>query len=143
VRRRTLVRVVVCAFALLCALGAGAAAAHELDPEQVANVKFDQRLGRSVPLDLAFTDEAGNAVTFGSYFGQVPVILSLNYFHCQYVCPIEEDGLISGLNGVSLTLGQDFTLLSVSIDPREGPQDAMLTKARGLRGYDRPQGGDG
>ena len=120
------------------ASGVTAAAAHDLTPDQLSSVRFDQQLGQSVPLDLVFRDEYGQPVTLASLLNQRPVILSLNYFHCRYLCPIEEDGLISGLNGLSLTLGQDFNLLTVSIDPREAPSDAMLIKARGLRGYDRP-----
>jgi protein SCO1/2 len=83
-------------------------------------------------------------VRLGDYFTGRPVVLSLNYFRCQYLCPIEIDGLIGGLNGVSsLTLDRDYELLTVSIDPREGPADAQLTRARGLRRYDRPQGANG
>lgn len=122
---------------------AGSVYAADLTPAQVASVGFTQNLGASVPLDLAFTDENGQRVALGDYFGQRPVLLSLNYFHCQYLCPIEEDGLINGLNGVRLTLGSDYTLLNVSIDAQESPPEAMLVKARELRGYDRPQDAGG
>ena len=127
---------------LLAATTAGRAAAHDLSPDQLANVRFDQRLGQRVPPDLLFRDEDGDAVRLGDYFHGAPVILTLNYFHCQNLCPLELDGLINGLNGVSFTLGQDFTLVTVSIDAREGPADAAATKARALRGYDRPRDGD-
>jgi protein SCO1/2 len=88
-------------------------------------------------------DEDGRTVQLGQYIGQRPVILSLNYFHCQYVCPIEEDGLLSALNGVKLRLGSDFSLVTVSIDPHDGPADAADIKARALRGYDRPEDAGG
>jgi protein SCO1 len=128
----------------LIALTPTAALASQLDPAAVASLTFDQHVGESLPPELEFTDDMGSHVTLNDYFGQGrPVILSLNYFHCQYLCPIEEDGLINGLNGVSATLGQDYTLLTVSIDPADGHEDAALVKARGLRGYDRPQGDDG
>jgi len=115
----------------------------ELDHSTVAALTFQPRVGTSLPLDLHFVDEEGNRVQLGQYFGRNPVILSLNYFHCQYLCPIEEDGLISGLNGIGPSLGTDFTLLTVSIDAHDGPADASLIKARALRGYNRPQGAAG
>ncbi|MBO0882290.1 MAG: SCO family protein [Mycobacterium sp.] len=118
-------------------MGAGQAFAHDLPPDQVANVGFDQRLGQRVPLDLLFRDENGVSTRLGDYFDGRPVILSLNYFHCQNLCPLELDGLMNGLNGIPFTLGQEFTLITVSIDPREGPADAQDIKSRTLRGYDK------
>ena len=115
----------------------------ELDRATVAGLGFDPQLGATLPMDLQFVDENGRTVRLGEYFGGKPVVLSLNYFHCQYVCPIEEDGLIGAFNGIRPTLGSDFTLLTVSIDPRDGPADAATVKARGLRGYNRPSGAGG
>jgi|SRR5579864_7206053 len=115
----------------------------ELDRAAVAGLAFDPRPGTQLPPELQFRDENGNPVMLGDYFGTRPVVLSLNYFHCQYLCPIEEDGLISAFNGIGPSLGSDFTLLTVSIDPRDGPADAAIVKARGLRGYNRPSGDSG
>jgi protein SCO1 len=123
---------------------AAPASAHELPRDEIVrHVGYTPRLGQRVPLDAAFVDADGQPVQLGEYFGQRPVILSLNYFHCQYVCPIEEDGLISALNGVRLRLGSDFSLVTVSMDPHDGPADAAAIKARALRGYDRPEDSGG
>jgi protein SCO1/2 len=121
------------------------ALAHELSPDQISGVGVTQHLGDALPLDARFVDEDGSAVTLADYFNtSKPVILSLNYFHCQYVCPIEEDGLIAALNGItSMTLGPDYSLLTVSIDPKDGPSDGYAVKARELRGYDRAEGARG
>jgi protein SCO1/2 len=129
---------------LMLTTGASPVTAHDLTPDQLANVGFDQRLGQRVPLDLLFRDETGSSVRLGDYFDGRPVILSLNYFHCQNLCPLELDGLMNGLNGIPFTLGQEFTLITVSIDPREGPADAHDIKSRTLRGYDKAaQGAQG
>jgi len=117
----------------------GVVEAHELTPQQLGTITFDQRPGQRVPPDIRFRDENGQAVMLGDYLGQRPLILTLNYFHCQNLCPLELDGLMNGLNGVSFTLGQDFDIVSVSIDPREGPSEATAIKLRELRGYDQPQ----
>jgi protein SCO1 len=118
--------------------------ASELNPSDVAALSFDRHVGERLPLDLAFTDEDGQHVSLNDYFGKSkPVILSLNYFTCQYLCPLETDGLINGLNGVSPTMGSQYTLLSISIDPHDGPSEASAFKARGLRNYNRPSGAAG
>ena len=123
--------------------GVHTASAHELSPGELATVGFDQRLGQSVPLDLAFEDDSGQAVSLAAYFGKGPVVLTLNQLHCKNLCPVELEGLIDGLNGVPYSLGEQFTFLTVSIDPKETPEDAATAKARGLRGYARRNGSTG
>jgi protein SCO1/2 len=120
------------------ALSPLAATAHELTREQLGALTFEQRLGAQVPLDLAFRDQDGNAVALGKYLnGSRAVILTLNYLHCQNLCPLELEGLANAVNAVSFTLGEEFDIVSVSIDPREGPSDATSTRLRALRGYNR------
>ena len=138
---RRVVAVMAAAVALL--VSGGAVGAEGLSPSQLAMVRFDQKLGEQVPGTLQFRDETGQPVTLGDYLGQRPLILTMNYFHCQNLCPLELDGLVNSLNGVPLTLGQDFTLLTVSIDPREGPADAADARSRAIRGYDRAQDAGG
>jgi protein SCO1/2 len=120
------------------AVGAPVVAAHEITPEQLGTLRFDQRLGEQVPLDLPFRDENGAAVVLGQYLdGSRPVILTLNYFHCQNLCPLELEALANALNGVPFTLGDEFDVVSVSIDTRDGPTDAAATRLRALRGYEK------
>ena len=129
--------------ALLAVTSAAPVGAHELSREQLSGVGFDQHLGGTLPLDLGFRDESGQPVTLASYFGQRPVVLTLNYLHCPNLCPIELEGLVNGLNGLPFSMGDQFTLLTVSIDPRETPEQAATAKARGLRGYARSGGAGG
>jgi protein SCO1/2 len=137
--KRVSVLVVVAWFATL-ATGATATAAHELTPDQLGALRFEQRLGGQVPLDLAFRDENDAAVALSQYLdGSRPVILTLNYWHCQNVCPLELEALASSLNGVPFTLGTDFDIVSVSIDSHEGPADAAATRLRALRAYQKGQ----
>ncbi|MDQ6669442.1 MAG: SCO family protein [Chloroflexota bacterium] len=122
---------------------APAALAHELPAEQVRAVRFDPHPGQQVPGELGFTDENGQAVTLGTYFRDKPVILSLNYFHCQNLCLLELQGLVSGLNGLPFTVGDQFSLLTVSFDSRELPADAAAAKFKAFRGYVHPEAAAG
>ena len=135
---------VVLVLVVVVALRVPSASAHELTPEQLGALTFEQRLGEQVPLDLGFRDQDGNTVALSRYIsGPRAIILTLNYFHCQNLCPVELEGLASALNGVTFTLGDDFDIVSVSIDPHEGPSDAAATRLRALRGYDRRERGFG
>ena len=98
---------------------------HELD-----EVSFEQKLGEQVPLDLAFVDEAGQAVRLGDYFGSKPAILVLSYYECPMLCPLVRDGTVKALGEVKgLQAGSDYQVINVSIDPAETPMNAANTKA--------------
>jgi protein SCO1/2 len=104
----------------------------------LAAVAFEQRLNEPVPLDLAFRDEAGNAVQLGDYLGQKPVILTLNYYECPMLCPVVLEGLVRSLRALSFAIGEQFDVVTVSINPGETAALAAATKARYIRDYGRP-----
>ena len=107
-------------------------------PGLLAAVAFEQRLNEPVPLDLAFRDEAGNAVQLGDYLGQKPVILTLNYYECPMLCPVVLEGLVRSLRALSFAIGEQFDVVTVSINPGETAALAAATKARYIRDYGRP-----
>lgn len=129
----------LCVVLLSCAT----AHAHELPSDQLRTVRFEQRIGAAVPLDLSFIDEVGRAVALRDVVGGKPVLLTLNYLQCQNLCPLELQGLIGGLNGLSYVLGADYTLLTVSFDTRETPDVAATAKFKALRGYRHPESAAG
>jgi protein SCO1 len=109
----------------------------------LAAVAFEQRLNELVPLHLAFRDEAGNAVQLGDYLGQKPVILTLNYYECPMLCPLVLEGLLRSLRALSFMIGEQFDVVTVSIDPGETAALAATTKARYIRDYGRPKAAAG
>jgi protein SCO1/2 len=114
------------------------AAGHELAPGGLSNVGFDQHPGAQVPLDLPFHDEMGQPVTLGAYFGSRPVLLTMNYLNCPNLCPLILEGLGAGLAGVPFELGRQFDVVTVSIDPRDGPALAKMMKLRAVNAYGHP-----
>jgi protein SCO1/2 len=137
------VKALAVALILVLVAHPGTASAHELSRDQLRGVTFEQKLGNRVPLDLAFRDQDGQPVTLRDFFDMRPVLLTLNYFHCNNLCPLELDGLMSGLNGLSFTPGNEFLVLTVSIDSRDGPAEASDARARALRGFDKRHAADG
>ena len=106
-------------------------------------VGFDQHLGEKVPLDLALRDESGREVRLAEYFGRRPVILTLVYYRCPMLCGQVLQGLARSIKPLSMTPGQGFEIVTVSIDPTEGPALASKKKATYIDHYGRPQAASG
>jgi protein SCO1/2 len=123
-------------------VGGGAAVAHHTEGHQppglLAEVRFDQRLDAQVPLDLVFQDETGTSVRLRDYFGQRPIILTLNYYNCPMLCPLALEGLVRSLRPLSFSIGEQFDVLTVSFDPRETPELAAEAKVKYTQDYARP-----
>ncbi len=108
-------------------------------PKQVVDVEVTEHLGTAVPHGLAFKDENGKSVTLGQYFdGKHPVILTFNYSNCPMLCSLMLNGLLRGLKELSYTPGNEFRIVTVSIDHRETPEHALKTKRRYMAEYARP-----
>lgn len=119
-------------------LAPAAAGAHtDAEGNAATDVGFDQRLGEAVPLDLTFRDEAGAPVTLRQAAGGKPIMLVLLYYRCTMLCPIILDGLVRGLHAIPFEPGKEFTILTVSIDPRETPELADRKKAETLARYEK------
>lgn len=126
--------------ALLLALAlCGPAAAVEERPAALQGVAYTQRLGEAVPLDLAFRDEAGVTVRLRDYFdGSTPVVLVPAYAACPMLCPLVLNGLVSALRALAFDVGREFTVVTLSFDPRETPAQAADRKTALLEAYRRP-----
>lgn len=89
---------------------------------QVADqIRITPPLGSKLPLELSFVDADGQTCRLGDSFGKRPVILHLVYYECPMLCKLSSDGLLQALSTLSLKPGQDFSIVTVSFDPREGP----------------------
>lgn len=106
-------------------------------PASLAGVGVVQELNRSVPLSLVFRNSAGKPVRLAQYFGRKPVILSLVYFSCPMLCPLEENGLLSALKQMGLTAGTQFNVVTVSFNPRDTPAIAAAKRRLYLSEYGR------
>lgn len=125
-------------------LGAPARAQRiEPAPKDLEKVGVTEHLGAQIPLDLTFIDSDGKQRRLGDFFdGTRPVILTLNYSDCPMLCSLQLNGLLDTLEKMSWTIGQQFQIVTISINPLETPQRAALTKQKYLKLYGRP-GSDG
>ncbi|SMP70283.1 protein SCO1/2 [Neorhodopirellula lusitana] len=100
-------------------------------PRQVRDVTVEQKLGAQLTTDLPLINSLGQKVRLGDYLdGKRPLILTLNYSNCPMLCNVQLNQLAQSLEKGELKIGDDFQLLSVSIDPTETDQRLQDTQAK-------------
>lgn len=125
---------------LLClTLASLTARAEEPVPSELKNISIDATLGAAVPLDLMFIDEEGTVVKLNQYFHKdKPVILTLVYFECPMLCTLVLNNFSEGLKGLPWTPGEQFEIITVSINPKETASLAKAKKESYLAEVGRP-----
>lgn len=113
-------------------------------PQELQDVKVTEHPDVALPLDAQFVDENGNTVRLGDFFpGDRPVILTLNYYECPMLCGLQLNGLVDGLDGLDWTPGDQFEIVTISINPLETPTLAKLKKQNYIKHYGRPKAAAG
>jgi protein SCO1/2 len=117
---------------------------------KTAGIGITQKLGAEVPLDITFKDETGAPVRLSQYFGRRPVLLNLIFYKCPGMCSLELEGLVSSFAKMSYVrsgqapgaahtlIGSDVDVVTVSIDPNEGPDLAAAKRKTVLENFDYP-----
>ena len=89
-------------------------------PRQVRDVGVDQNVGGKIATNLPLTDSEGRSVKTGYFFdGSKPTIVTLNYSSCPMLCSVQLNALVRSLRDLDLQVGEDFNILTISIDPNE------------------------
>jgi protein SCO1/2 len=116
---------------------------QSLTVTQLSDIRFDQMLGAQVSSNLAFRDESGRRVRLAEYFGKKPVVLVLGYYQCPMLCTLIFNGLVEGMNDMKWSIGDEFNVVHVSIDPKETPELAAAKRQNYLKQYGRPSAAAG
>src|SRR4029079_14540506 len=96
-----------------------------------------------LPLDLSFRDENGKPARLRDYFDSRPVILVFAYYRCPMLCTHVLNGLVKSMRDFDLELGKHYRVLTVSFDPREGPDLAAQKKSTYAANYARAGAAEG
>jgi protein SCO1 len=135
----------------LALLPSGAAAQPSvLDPEipagtggeemLLAGVGVDETFDRSVPADATFLDHEGRAVRLGDVVdGSRPVLLHFVYYGCAIICENAINALAQTLAEQPWTVGMEYDVVTISMDPHDGPAEAASARGRVLGRYGRSE----
>ncbi|HEV8432011.1 MAG TPA: SCO family protein [Thermoanaerobaculia bacterium] len=113
-------------------------------PQLPGKVAVVQHLGAQLPMNEMFRDDTGRVVRLGDYFKSGrPVLLDFMYYRCPMLCSMVLEGTTSALTELKLDIGKDFDVITVSIDPRDMPDDARVKKEKYVKRYGRPSAYEG
>jgi protein SCO1/2 len=111
-------------------------------PQELQGVDIVEHLGGPLPRDAAFRDADGKSVKLGDAFdGKRPTLLVFAYHTCPMLCSLVLDATVTALNSVQWTVGDEFDVVSISIDPRDTPETATKKRAQVVGNYARARGG--
>lgn len=130
------------ALTLITVVLVSSASSQMMDPTKAAaraftEVGIDQKLNDQIPLDLKFRNEEGDTVELGSLFHKKPVIISLVYYNCPMLCTQVLNGMVQTFRTLKFTAGQEFDIITVSIDHAESPEMAADKKDTYVTEYAR------
>jgi protein SCO1 len=110
-------------------------------PAELQGVDIVEHLGGSLPRDAMFRDTEGKAVALGDFFdGKRPTLFVFAYHTCPMLCSLVLDAAVKSLNEVSWTVGREFDVVSLSIDPKDTPETATKKRAQVVASYPRARG---
>ena len=88
-----------------------------------------------------FTDADGSSVRLGDLFdGKRPIVLIFAYHTCPMLCSLVLDATVNALAAIPWTVGNQFDLVSISIDPHDTRETASRKRDELLGRYPRAEG---
>ena len=139
------------AFAGLCVVVALFASSHRTAsaqvagmPRELAHVGVTEHLDGPLPLDTPFRDHTGKAVKLRDYYdGKRPVVLVFAYHSCPVLCGMVLNNAAAGLRGIGWSVGKEYDVVTISIDPEESLEKTAAKRASILYEYGASRGHDG
>jgi protein SCO1/2 len=108
---------------------------------ELVGVDIAEHLGGRLPSGAAFVDAEGHTVKLGDYFdGKRPTLLVFAYHTCPMLCSLVLDATVRSLNDVAWTVGREFDVVSISIDPKDTPETATRKRSQVVGAYTRAKG---
>lgn len=115
-------------------------------PAGLDGVGVQEHLGEIVNYnDFTFIDSQTNQEAKLSQIldPKKPTILNLVYFECPMLCTLVLNGVIDGLRGVDWSIGNEFNMVTISIDPNDTAELALAKKKNYIVHYLKSADGQG
>ena len=108
-------------------------------PQELKNLKVEEKTGEVVNLDLWFQDESGRPVQLKKYFtSQRPVLMTIVYYGCPNLCTLHLNGLADALKTLPMDFKNQFEWVVVSMNHKETSSLAALKKKNYSKHYSFP-----
>jgi len=100
-------------------------------------VELVEQLGKTIPLDLTFTDSSGKQVQLRGLIDRPTLVVPV-YYQCRNVCNFLLGGLAEVLPQLKLEAGKDYNIVTFSIDPNETSVQSAHSKKTFLTAMQKP-----
>jgi protein SCO1/2 len=111
---------------------------------ELEGVTIIDKLDSQLPLSATFRDDHGNSVTLRDVLPKDrPAILQIGYMKCPMLCSLVMNALVRGIQDMDWTVGQQYDIIALSVNPKEGPDLAEGKKAGYVAEYGRPKSAAG
>jgi len=97
------------------------------NPADNIEVGIVERLGDTIPLDLAFFNENNQQVTLRQLI-DVPTILCFVYFDCPNLCSPLLNGVADMAGKLDMDLGKEYKIVTISFNTKDTPEKALEKK---------------
>ena len=109
---------------------------------ELEGVGIEEKLGAQIDLGLTFIDTDGKPKELGEFFKKGrPVILVFAYYTCPMLCSMVLNGTSQVLREIPWTIGTEYEVITVTIDPRDNWEVAKKKRDSYLANYGRPTNG--
>jgi protein SCO1 len=106
-------------------------------------IRVDEQLDEAIPTDLTFRDHEGRTVRLADYVdGRRPLLLTFAYHSCPTLCSMVLGAVTKGISDVDWTAGDQYEIVTISIDPNDTPERAAEKRAELLDTYGRDAASD-
>jgi len=113
-------------------------------PEALQGVGINEHLGDTIPASAKFALSTGDSVTIADLLEEgKPILLNPLYYDCPMLCGLVIDGVLDVANKLAWSPGQDYNIISFSIDPSENHTLAAEYKNRYISQLDKDNTPDG
>lgn len=100
-------------------------------PAILENIGVEEKLGKQIPLDVTFANSEGDSVTIGDLLEEgKPVLLNPLYYECPMLCGLVLEGVFKVVKELQWNPGEDYIIISFSIDPDETSEHASRSKEK-------------
>ena len=107
-------------FAMLLELFYSTGHADPIYDQVKSAVGVDEKFGEAIRGEVSFTNHLGQSVRLSDYRDErKPTLLTLNYFSCSTMCGVQLNAVLEGLKELDWIPGENFNLVTISIDPEE------------------------
>ena len=110
--------------------------AETVSDRHLNSIDVENKLGQKVSSDIQILSDKNELMYLDNIFHQgAPIVLVMAYYQCPMLCSLVLNGLSKALVETDLIPGDDYSLLTVSIDPDEGPSLSKEKKANYINNY--------